>query len=506
MAAARAQGSSTASEHAAIRLQYQARERALLSKKFEDEYRQHFDNPNEAIQITTPIESKDPSTYFDNILDAEDAEFALIDPALLQDIDAVAEDLGNMLVDIDNQSDDTQMDDANADFGTETDATSLHSAGTISRNNFGLRVVAKNSVFEGLSDLIYNQPEGLSAAQFADVCVEKFNHLHPADKYYLDQEPIPGTLSCRFCGVCLVGIDHKQHIRPCALNAMAKHILEDLDRNQESHTPAQKCGMVGLDGVQHCATKYKPKRDLNSGLHFTDHCYKRHRDASTGQYVCNDDATTFSSWNDFRIHRVTQHAASTTVLPVDQKTRNPRAEILVFWCKICQRAISRTEEDEDHHFVHHLDDVQLALDKYDFSGIYYSVRWFHPSFCIFCLYDGDAGFSTQFADSYTGVAFQKHLEKHLRDLNDDVSIVCPATKDTPNGVRAVCHRTEPMSKDAFVAHLINDHKLAIDSDKVFFKATRKRARPVLGEKNVNEAVHGVNASTRTMPEEAKSLD
>jgi hypothetical protein len=232
LAEARAQRSSTASEHPAIRRQYQERERALLSKKFVEEYRRHFDNPKDATQITTLVEPKDQSTHFDNMLDAEEAEFALIDPALLQDIDAVAEDLGNMLVDIDIQSDDTQMGGANSDLGTETDATSLHSAGSISRNNFGLRVVAKNSVFEGLSDLIYNQPEGLSAAQFADVCVEKFNHLHSADKYYPDQEPTPGTLSCRFCGVCLVGIDHNEHIRPCGLNTMAKNILEDLDRNQ----------------------------------------------------------------------------------------------------------------------------------------------------------------------------------------------------------------------------------------------------------------------------------
>jgi hypothetical protein len=63
-----------------------------------------------------------------------------------------------------------------------------------------------------------------------------------------------------------------------------------------------------------------------------------------------------------------------------------------------------------------------------------------------------------------------------------------------------------MSKDALVAHLINDHKLAIDSDNTCFKAMPKRVRPVLGEKNVNEAVHGVNASTRTMSEEAKSVD
>ena len=506
LAAARAQGSSTASKHAKVRLQYQARERALLSKKFEEEYRQHFDSPSDATQITALVELRNQSTHFDNMLDAEDAEFALIDPALLQDIDDVAEDLVNILVDVDSQSDDTQMSDANSDLDTETDATSLHSAGTIRRNNFGLRVVAKNSVFEGLSDLIYNQSEGLSAAQFADVCVEKFNHLHPADKYYPDQEPTPGTLSCRFCGVCLIGIDHNQHIRPCGVNGMAKCILEDLDRNQESHPPAQKCGMVSLDGARNCAGKYKPKRDVNSGAHFSGHCYKCHKDASTGQYVCNDDATTFSSWDDFRIHRITQHAAPTTVIPVDQKTGNPRAEILVFWCKICQRAFSRTEEDEDHHFVHHLDDVRVALDKHGFSGIYRSYRWFHPSFCIFCLYDGDAGLSTQFADFYTDVAFRKHLERHLRDLNDDVSIVCPATKDTANGIRAVCHRTEPMSKGTLIAHLINDHKLAFNSDSTFFKAMRKRARPVLGEKNVNEVVHGINASTRTMSKEAKSVD
>jgi hypothetical protein len=107
LAPARAQGSSTVSKYAAIRRQYQERERALLSKKFEEGYRQHFDNPNNATQVTAPVELKNQSTHFDNMLDAEDAEFALIDPALLQDIDDVAEDLGNILVNDDSHSDDT---------------------------------------------------------------------------------------------------------------------------------------------------------------------------------------------------------------------------------------------------------------------------------------------------------------------------------------------------------------------------------------------------------------
>ncbi|KAK0119748.1 hypothetical protein ONS95_011183 [Cadophora gregata] len=494
LAEARAQGSPTASEHAAIRRQYQERERTLMTKKFEEEYRQHFENPNDAPEMTTHVEPRDQGAYYDNMLDVDDAENALIDPALLQDVDSMAADLGNMLVDDDSQPDDTEMEDMGSNLGTETDASSLHTSGTTGRSKFSLRVVAKNSVFEGLFDIIFNQPEDLSAAQFADVCVEKFNHLHAADKYYPDQEPTPGTLSCRFCGICLIGIDHNGHIRTCGLTSMAKHILEDLDRHQETHPPAQKCGMViGSDSVRLCAAKYKQKRNANSGAHFTEHCYKRHRDASTGQYICNDDATTFSSWEDFRIHRVVHHAASTTVIPVDEKSGNPRAEILLFWCKICQYAYSRTEVDEDSHFVQHLDDVQLALDRHGFSGYFFTFRWFHPSFCIFCLYDGNAGFSTQFADFYTEIAFTQHVEKHFRDLNDDVSISCPASASTANGIKAVCHRSELMSKDALVTHLIEDHNLAINSSKTCFKNVRKRSRPALAEKNVNEGIPGASA-------------
>ncbi|KIN00396.1 hypothetical protein OIDMADRAFT_19499 [Oidiodendron maius Zn] len=63
-----------------------------------------------------------------------------------------------------------------------------------------------------------------------------------------------------------------------------------------------------------------------------------------------------------------------------------------------------------------------------------------------------------------------------------------------------------MSKGDLIAHLINDHKLAFNSDNTFFKAIRKRARPVLGEKNINKVVYSINTSTRTMSKEAKSVD
>jgi hypothetical protein len=53
-----------------------------------------------------------------------------------------------------------------------------------------------------------------------------------------------------------------------------------------------------------------------------------------------------------------------------------------------------------------------------------------------------------------------------------------------------------VSKDVFVAQLINDPKLAIDLDNTSFKAMRKRARLVLVEKD----------RSRTISEEAKSMD
>ena len=111
--------------------------------------------------------------------------------------------------------------------------------------------------------------------------------INSPGKYYLDQEPTPETLSCRFCGL---DMGRNQHIRPCEPNAMSKYILGALDRNQESPAPAKKLGVVGLDGAQDCAAKYKTTRDVNSGAHSTKSCFKRHSDAA-GQFVCNDDAT-----------------------------------------------------------------------------------------------------------------------------------------------------------------------------------------------------------------------
>lgn len=73
-------------------------------------------------------------------------------------------------------------------------------------------------------------------------------------------------------------------------------------------------------------------------------------------------------------------------------------------------------------------------------------------------------------------------------------MTCPVTVDTTNGIKAVCNHTEPMKKDVLIAHLINDHHLAIDVNRTCFKTVRKRARPVLGEKDANETVNGTNAA------------
>jgi hypothetical protein len=113
-----------------------------------------------------------------------------------------------------------------------------------------------------------------------------------------------------------------------------------------------------VDGVRRCAAKCKPKRDGTFGAHFSEHCYKRQRDVSTGKYVCSDDATTFSSQDDFGIHRIIQHAARFVNLHSLVPTRTRTINLRTTWTT---------------------SDWLLTA----------SIPW-HSFYCIFCLYDGDA--------------------------------------------------------------------------------------------------------------------
>jgi len=73
--------------------------------------------------------------------------------------------------------------------------------GRKSRKNkygFGLRPIGRHSLFDRVTDLLNSQAPDLTDAALFDAFVIIFNHNHTADRFYQNQEPLPGTVDCRF--------------------------------------------------------------------------------------------------------------------------------------------------------------------------------------------------------------------------------------------------------------------------------------------------------------------
>jgi hypothetical protein len=269
-----------------------------------------------------------------------------------------------------------------------------------SSNAFRTRPVARYSLFSDLPDLLYNQPLDLTEAQFADICVTKFNHLHHADRYYPNQEPLPGTMDCRFCGMSLLEIIHEsEHIMLCEGRSLARAIMNGFENKETETPPSTTCSMAksGTTGKR-CTYKYKSNKSPSS---HRDHAKNVHRDGQSTGYVCHDHSITFQNLHDFRVHLVTLHSVPSSIIPLESPLGEINPEPLVFWCKFCQVWIPRTESSEQEHFPSHIEDVDCAIASHGFAGVYHTYRWQHPAFCIFCLFDDQAGLSSQlrgFAD------------------------------------------------------------------------------------------------------------
>lgn len=163
---------------------------------------------------------------------------------------------------------------------------------------------------------------------------------------------------------------------------------------------------------------------------------------------------TFSELADYRLHMIQVHDAP---LAVVSDGENIVRGNLVFWCKICEVHIPRTESTEDNHFASHLLEVNEVMQPFGLVGFEYGHQWLHPSFCPFCLFDKNAPLGVRMSFYQVKSRFMDHVESHLKAMKDGVHCACPAATESGDGIQAICDHTTPMSKDALKGHLVQDH-------------------------------------------------
>ncbi|TVY26861.1 hypothetical protein LHYA1_G004415 [Lachnellula hyalina] len=469
------------SQYRKVKDMYVKREGHLLNKQFQVEWKEFFkvggDSPKQIQEQPPELEHKASQvSEMIEAADVEDANLEQIDPVLLDENENDME-----------RSADTLTADLDA---LESDAVQSNGDPVIvakSANKFAARPLARHSLLSDLSELLYDQPSSLSETEFASNMVTKLNHLHCADRFYPNQEPHPGTLSCIACDESLIGMLHEnEHVVLCQGRTMAQLTMESLKEKESTIPACTTCSMTVPGRKKPCTYKYND--DTSSHRSHSKHAHQ----AKSKEYVCFDHATDYDSLHDFRVHLITEHAAPSKILPLKSAGGVINPDILVFWCKLCQVWIPRTECLEQEHLRGHIDDVQSAIASHGFAGVFESYRWAHPSFCIFCLFDDRAGLTTQFYEFADMRPYIAHIEGHLKAMDGVQSVLCPASSASANGVPALCDLMEELNQESLARHLVETHGLSVEVGS-FAKdgapPTKKQKRSALGVKSVNQKVN-----------------
>lgn len=482
----------------------------LREKKYEEEYRAHFNlGSTEAQNI--PIPQPGPSQV-DVLLDEEeDLEVGdgcdiPVDPELVAEEAAATEALAELALDLkdgeesaEKSSDAVQECDPNHDDDDEAPTTKKPTL-----RFYGRRKIARHTLIDEVPAHLYNRSreEAPTWKSLSAYFIIAFNHLHPADRFYPGQEPPPGTYDCRFCGVNFHTMHSQQihvHADLCEAERLFKEVLEGLQALDT--TAVSTCPLTRTsndNGTSTVACKAKPQQ----WLIYRAHLMKMHREPSPSKaYSCPLHETPFlaNSLQDFRAHIVTAHNVPTCIIPSEKPSGGCALLELIYFCPFCQVWIPRTEEFQEHHLAAHIDDAVETIAKHGLAGDWMFHHWTHPGFCPFCVYDTSLNAIDRF-DSYASpTARQRHIVgAHLKSLTD--RILCPATAATPESLPQ-CTNSSTLNVEEMQAHLAEAHgyeftsvaEKTLDSDSVQPKkkaksSGRKSGRKALQEVDANQQV------------------
>jgi len=195
-----------------------------------------------------------------------------------------------------------------------------------SKYRFNLRPTGRYLLFDGVTDLLYNQAPDLTDAALSDAFVNIFNDNHVADHFYLNHEPLPEIMDCRFCGEALTPESgNPQHAFSCENNTLNRCIFEKLQQNQATTPLVQACTQERCDKPgKHYSYNYLPEGNstkvFSVAARFTSHSKSHHFDQTTSKYVCKPHSVTFSEPSDYRLHMIQHHGAPlATVLALNGK-------------------------------------------------------------------------------------------------------------------------------------------------------------------------------------------
>lgn len=179
-------------------------------------------------------------------------------------------------------------------------------------------------------------------------------------------------MECRFCEEPLTRESGSaKHAYHCEIAALERLIFEKIQEDQANTTPVQMCRQERSDRPgNHCSYDYLPANGMKvkAGARFGNHTSVYHFDRMTSKYVCKAHSLTLSELSDYRLHMIQGHNAPLAIISDGEQIHRGS---LVFWCKICEVHIPRTESTEDSHFASHLLEVNEVMQPFGLAGFDY---------------------------------------------------------------------------------------------------------------------------------------
>lgn len=468
-----------------LRDKYSKKLSRLQDRQFKIEYKAYWEarkgrasDTQAPEQVPTPVAG---CSEVDLLLDEQDQEEEAdrnipIDPQLLEEEADAEEALSSLAANLDEGEAAGEYSDAVQNDSLEGNTSSSASGGASDGRSFATREIARHSLIDDVPTYLYDQPPwGATWGEMSTFFVTVFNHLHPADRFYPNQEPLPGTYVCRFCGLDFLTDDAALgkpawHSHFCEAERLAQDVLDKLEARDTG--AVDKCPLSHLkkDGTTLFNCWFKLRGTWKT---FRDHINQYHRQGGCagGRYQClgHGAPLAFGSLQDFRIHIVTAHNAPTNILNSKRPGGGVAVEELVYLCPFCLLSIPRTEELEETHLATHVNDAVAAITTNGLAGSFTANLWTHPAFCPFCVYDTTRSFVDRFHQFGDFRYFLTHVSGHL--TGDEDTMTCPAAVSTPEGLPQ-CPNSESLDAAGMAAHLKEAHGLEV---KVPVKKAKKAA-------------------------------
>ena len=311
--------------------------------------------------------------------------------------------------------------------------------------------------------------------------VDFFNHVHPIDYFFPGQEPLTGTLTCRFCRQPMTLLKAPSHARACAKDAITKATQWDL----ETKFPIlEQCSWLSHSNRRCRRGQFLSHKE--AGVHVVNHwTYEKdqtgRRSFTCRLSPCHEDVNP----GVFRAHIAWyQHLITVHGIPASSLNSYIR------WCGLCGRWLSQVHEDLDDHNAQHEQLIGEIIRTEGFTGVVLRGMAIRPPLNPFEVYDTSLQPSARYDLSYSshhGVGAE--LGRRIAKFDDNGRFVCPASVDAGEFIKAVCSRQASMSKDQLCSHMAEAHGIRPRDHNKEAKE-KKEAKDKAKDSNANADANG----------------